>query len=120
MFSVFMWKVIILVIAGFAGAINMLYKIISEQKEIDSKYKDIDESEKKDMRKVKKYVPEKINENNFDSLLAEAKHNSYDLEELKKAIQDNLRNYIKNGDRDKARACNEQLRKIDLALKEGN
>ena len=119
MFSFFMWFVIILVVIGVIGAIFMLYKIISEQKEIDSKYKDIDESQKKDMRKVKKFTAENVNNGNFESFLAEARNNPDDLEELKKAIQDNLRSHIKSGDRDKARTCNEQLRKIDSVQKEG-
>lgn len=119
MFSFFMWVVIILVVLGVGAAIFMLYKIISEQKEIDSKYKDIDESQKKDIRKVKKYTAENVNNGNFEKMLAEARNTPEDLEELKKAIQDNLRNHIKSGDREKARTCNEQLRKIDSVQKEG-
>lgn len=120
MFNVFMWIVILLVIVGVGGAIYLLLKIMIEQKEIDLKYKDLDEEEKRKERERKKQqIRIEVTNSNFDSLLEKAKNNPDDLDELKKAIQDNLRDYIKNGDREKSRVCNEQLKRIDSIKKGG-
>lgn len=115
-----MWFLLLAVFATIVGFAFLLYKIIKEQKDIDSHYKDIDEEEKKRQKKLKNKVSlvDKLNNNNFESILEEAKKNHDDLEELKHGIQDILRKSIKSGDSSKARICNDQLRKIDEVEKQ--
>ena len=122
MFNFFMWFLLLAVLCAIIGFVFLLYKIIKEQKDIDAHYKDIDEEEKRKQKKSRSKVSiiDKLNNNNFDSILEEAKKNPEDLEDLKHGIQNILRKYIKTGDCNKARTCNEQLRKIDAIQKEGN
>lgn len=120
MFDFFMWFLLLAVFGAIIGFLFLLYKIIKEQKDIDAHYRDIDEEEKKKQKKSKNRVSivDKLNNNNFESVLEEAKKNPDDLEELKYGIQDILRKSIKSGDSNKARICNEQLRKIDEVEKQ--
>lgn len=122
MFNFFMWFLLLAVFCAIVGFIFLLYKIIREQKDIDAHYKDIDEEEKRKQKKSRNKVSiiDKLNNNNFDSVLEEARKNPEELEDLKHGIQDILRKSIKTGDSSKARTCNEQLRKIDEIQKEGN
>ena len=122
MFNFFMWFLLLAVFCAIVGFLFLLYKIIKEQKDIDAHYRDIDEEEKRRQKKLRNKVSiiDKLNNNNFDAVLEEAKKNPEDLENLKCGIQDTLRKSIKSGDSSKARICNEQLRKIDEIQKEGN
>ena len=109
--------VILIVIAlGF-----ILYKILKEETAVLKEEKKI-ENEKKAKEKAEKKVNvwEKISESGFDNYLNEIQNDSEELFRAKVEIQTKLRSYVKAGDTNNIRMCNEYLKKIDEVKKKGN
>ncbi len=69
-------------------------------------------------KESQKYTTDILSEKRFKKMLSESIDNPDNIELLKKDIQNRLRLFIKISDIAKARQCNEQLKQIDIAIKQ--
>lgn len=114
--------IIIIVTLGVIALGFILYKILKEESTVFKEEKKI-ENEKKEKEKAENKVIniwEKIAESGFDNYLNEIQNDSEELFKTKVEIQTKLRSYVKAGDTNNIRMCNEYLKKIDEVKKKGN
>lgn len=102
---------IIIVSSGF------IFYLVSKQKEEFNFLLKEDIVGKKLKKESEMYSLDLMSNNKFDKLLSESKNKPDDLEILEKDIQNRLGKFVKISDLEKARQCNEQLKKINLARK---
>lgn len=108
---------IILVIALIIGVSYYLSKIVKEQHEIVTKENKEEEEKRLARRTIADKIQENISEEEYKTLLEEIKNDESKMDELKHAIQNELRKAIKSKNSDKARQCNQRLKEIDQILK---
>ncbi len=100
-----------------ASAISIFY-LVSKQKNEFNNILNEDIIGEKLSKESELYSAELMSNKRFEKLLSEYIDKPDELEILKKDIQNRVRLFTKVSDLAKARYCNEQLRKIDLAIKQ--
>ena len=104
----------IVVIIIFVIAVTIyLSKIVKEEKEFVVKENKEQEEKRISRRTIAEKLQENKTEEDYQNLLNEVKDDDVKLEELKRAIQNELRTALKNKDSEKARLCNKRLKELD-------
>ena len=109
---------IFLVIVVIGVAVGTILFIVSKQKKEFNYVLNEDIIGEQLSKDSKLYSAELMSNKRFEKLLSESIDRPDDLEILKKDIQNRARLFMKVSDIAKARYCNEQLRKIDIAIKQ--
>lgn len=111
-----------IIIVAIIIIVFYLGKIVKEEKGYIDEDKKVQAAEIEKKRNNLQNLQSKstvFSEEDFEKLLLEAKNDPNKLDNLKSAIQENLRKSIKAQDMNSSRKCNMQLKRIDIVEKEG-
>lgn len=111
-----------IIIVAIIIIVFYLGKIVKEEKGYIDEDKKVQAAEIEKKRNNLQDLQSKstvFSEEDFEKLLLEAKNDPNKLDNLKSAIQENLRKSIKAQDMNSSRKCNMQLKRIDIVEKEG-
>ena len=109
---------IILVSVILVITIGTIFYIVYKQKKVFNLVINEDIIAEKLSKDTKLYSAKIMSNKRFEKLLNEYIDKPDDLEILKKDIQNRARLFMKVSDIAKARYCNEQLKKLDIAVKQ--
>ena len=110
--------IIIVVAIIIISALMICYIVFKQRKEFEYILNEDIISKTLDKETKEFSSLELISNKRFEKLLSEAIDKPNDLDILKKDIQNRLRLFMKVSDIAKARTCNEQLKKIDIASRQ--
>ena len=102
---------IVVIIIFVIGVTIYLSKIVKEEKEFI--VQENKENEELASKTIAQKLQETGSEESYQSLLNEVKNSEEKIDELKIAIQNELRSALKNKDGEKARLCNKRLKELD-------
>ena len=104
---------IVVIIIFVIGVTIYLSKIVKEEKEFIVQENKENEEKRLASKTIAQKLQETGSEESYQSLLNEVKNSEEKIDELKIAIQNELRSALKNKDGEKARLCNRRLKELD-------
>ena len=111
------WLIVLISIIIIVSVLAIIFVVSNQKKEFNYILNE-DEIAKTLSKESKEYKTEILSEKRFKKMLLESLDNPDNIELLKKDIQNRLRLFMKVSDIAKARQCNEQLKRIDHAVKQ--
>ena len=111
------WLIVFISIIIVVSILAIIFVVSNQRKEFNFILNE-EEIAKTLSRESKEFTTEILSEKRFKKMLSESLDDPDNIELLKKDIQNRLRLFMKVSDIAKARQCNEQLKRIDNAIKQ--